>query len=38
MQYQLDTVLQDVVEQDESRLVQEQARVLLRAFMVSALI
>ena len=30
MQYQLDTVLQDVVEQDESRLVQEQACVLLR--------
>jgi hypothetical protein len=35
--HQLDAVLQQVVEEDESRLVQEQARVLLRAIMVSAL-
>ena len=31
------TVRQQVVEEGESRLVQEQARVLLRAIMVSAL-
>ena len=38
VKHQLDGVLQRVVEEDESRLVQEQARVLLRAIMVSALV
>jgi uncharacterized protein with NRDE domain len=36
--HELDAVLQRVVEQDESKLVQEQARVLLRAIMVSDLV
>jgi len=38
VKHKLDEVLQQVVEEDESRLVQEQARVLLRAIMVSALV
>lgn len=38
VKHKLDAVLQEVVEEDESRLVQEQARVLLRAIMVSALV
>ena len=38
VKHHLDGVLQRVVAEDESRLVQEQARVLLRAIMVSALV
>lgn len=38
VKHELDALLQRVVEEDESKLVQEQARVLLRAIMVSALV